>query len=428
MSVFEEPGRGWIYEFQYRGQRYRLRRGVRLKQTAIDAERKHRDELEREALGLKPAPAPASTAARFSEWAGVYWRWVQQQHRLGNIKRPERIDEQLRVVLRFWGAPPKKAEKKTYRKGQRTGEDTHAVYHDLRLDDPIKDPSWLRKWDAWLDARKVAGHTRNHYTSTVSRLYWFALLAENRQEAGVEFNPFADRPRARGRKRTTTLSPDQVQAILQHASYHVRLAVAISVLATSLRLRNILTLRFAEHVDLEAGVITVWAHKTDKATGGAPLVVPITAQLRTILEDAKARSRKGYVVEHRGEPVGRLEGGLKAACKAVGIPYGLRDGVTFHSLRHSVITSLARKKVAPQHVQKASGHKRLDSALYYMHLAGDDARETLEQVSATFDLAAATTRPGRRERRSPRKSTHQDGTSAANVLNPNERAGEGNSA
>jgi hypothetical protein len=64
---------------------------------------------------------------------------------------------------------------------------------------------------------------------------------------------------------------------LTHASYHVRLAVAIAALAPKLRLASVLALTWQEHLDPELRFITVRQHKTSK-TLRRPQVVPISEQ------------------------------------------------------------------------------------------------------------------------------------------------------
>ena len=79
----------------------------------------------------------------------------------------------LRTVLQFFG--PKPADPALVRPG--------APYHDLRLQDPIDHPEWILKFETWMQRRQIhktqkglKGPTKNRYRSTVSRLYWFAML------------------------------------------------------------------------------------------------------------------------------------------------------------------------------------------------------------------------------------------------------------
>src|SRR3990167_6340720 len=53
--------------------------------------------------------------------------------------------------------------------------------------------------------------------------------------------------------------------------------------------------------------LTVHRHKTAAVTG-RPLVVPVVKQLRTILEDARRRTRGEYIIAYRGGAVKSIRG------------------------------------------------------------------------------------------------------------------------
>lgn len=397
MSVYYETSRrGWRYDFRYQHQRYKSPRTFATKADAREAEAVLRRRLVRAAAGIEVAPAPAS-AASFTDWANVYLAWIDQRVKDGRLKRPDVIEHTVRVVLRFWGR-------------RQPGDETppaKAPCHDLALDDPIRDPSWLRRFDAWMDAAGVANWTKHRYLTTLTRMYWLALTPEYRDAAGVvAYNPFAGRPRPRGRRRTATVSPEQLAAWLGAASYHVRLAMSIAALAPKLRLRNILALEWARDVDLSARQITVREHKTNQH--GRALASPISDPLFAILQDARRRHpRSRYVVMYRGGPVKTIDGGVRAAAEAAGLVYG-RDqahGVTFHTLRHSMATLLARLKVHPQAHQETMGHQDYQTTLWYTHLNVDDQREAHDALAAALPIVQVVTTLPRRARRTPPRLT-----------------------
>lgn len=391
MGAFFEEGRGealhevkgkrlrggWRYQFQYQLQNYKSPRGFNTQRDALDAEAEHRRRLKLQAAGVYVPPTKA-TAASFQNWAGVYSEYVHSLHAKGLIKRPEIIDANLSSVLRFWGRRPTKPGAYVHPTGK---------YLDLTLADPIADPSLMRAFDEWMDAEGIEGSTRNHYNTTMSRMYWLALQAEYRREAGEPaYNPFAQRPRSKGKRRRVALSVDQIQAWIAQASYHVRIAMSVAALAPELRLVNVLQLTWKEshesHVDLANGRVIVWDHKTD--ADGKVIVVPITAQLQEILEDAKTRHpRSTHVVWYHGGPVKDIGGGVKAAAIAAGLTWGrsVAGGATFHTLRHSMNTFMGRMKIHPVHHQQAAGHKDFATTLSYSHLNVDDKVNTLEQLS-----------------------------------------------
>jgi integrase len=388
VTVFKHPqGKTYRYDFWWRGDRYT---GNTHQTSRADAELVEADikkKLRLQAGGLAPPDPEASP--RFQQWAEIYLEHVLTRLK-ARIKRPDRIQDLLRVVLRFWGArPPADA---TGKFAAKEGE----PYHDLRLIDPIADPMWILKFEDWMAARKVAGQTKNQYRSTLSQLYALALQPAYRKVTGVAVNPFIGVPRDRGGERTSTITIEQLRAWLQHASYHVRLAVAIAALAPKLRLANILALEWGTHIDKALELIIVHVHKTDDATR-RPLVVPIDAQLRAILEDARRRNpRSHYVVTYRGKRVKSIRGGAQAAAIAAGLQWGRFDdqSVTFHTIRHSMATTLAELSdldgaapLSESERMKALGHTRLETTQRYTHIRPTIERHALERLSKVTPIA-----------------------------------------
>ena len=396
MTVYKPKDRKtYRYDFEYRGKRYHGNTHQEDEERALLVESKMKLKLRERRGGIaEPGPAPS-----FSDWAEVYYAWCEKmQKRTGRPKRLDRIEELLRVVLRFWGKRPTNPKSPL-----QPVENEEAPFHDLTLRDPIEDPQWILEFDDWMDRRKVAGSTRNHYNSVLSRLYYVAMLPEYRKMTGILFNPFAGRPRAPKVSRKVALTPELVLRWMDAMSYHTRLAVSIAALAPKLRLQNILALDRAEHLDPTLSVITMHEHKSDRITH-EPLIVPVSGQLREILLDAIARSGKTTrLVTYRGQPVKSIRGGLEAAAEHAGIPYGryTPDGVTFHTLRHTASTIFARLKVNPWLHRDAIGHRDLQTTAGYTHLQIEEQRPAFEQLSAELPLLEIVTKP---ERRAVRKA------------------------
>lgn len=393
MTVYRPPERKiFRYDFVYKGTRYSG------STAQVDIERARLVEAKiklalRESRGQIAEPGPAPS---WSEWADIYYAWCERMHaRTGRPKRLDRIDELLRVVLRFWGQQPLTQSMLSPAAGE------EAPFHGLTLTDPIDDPSWILAFEAWMDRRGSAGSTRNHYTTVCSRLYYCAMLPEYRKLTRIAMNPFIGRPRAPKVTATVALTPEQVLKWIGAMSYHARLAVAIAALAPKLRLRNILTLDWHQHLDREITRITVTEHKSDVITG-KPLVVPVSAQLRTILRDARARTPEcTRVVTYRGQPIDSIRSGLRAAAKDAGIPYGRGHGATFHTLRHTASTILAGLQVNPWLHRDVMGHADLATTDGYTHLQLEEQRPVFEALSAELPIASVVTAPQRRASRIP---------------------------
>jgi integrase len=121
------------------------------------------------------------------------------------------------------------------------------------------------------------------------------------------------------------IPPAERQAIMDHASPHVRLAIQLA-LATGWRRGSVLGLRW-EHIDWERELIT---GRGKGQAGGKILVHPLTTELQQILNQA-GRRPSGPVVRYQDREVLSITRGFAAARKAAGVPH-----VLFRDLRHTV--------------------------------------------------------------------------------------------
>jgi integrase len=378
----------WYYDFWFQQRRYVRSTRQTVRSDAALVEQDTKRHLRRQCAGLE-GPPPAD-APRFQDWAEVHYR-----ERCPHMTRPEFLEDNLRVILRFWGARPKKTDH------------PDDPYHDLRLHDPIREPVWIERFEAWMRGRGSSPQTRNHYRSVLRGLYRTALLPAYRAVSGVTVNPFRDVPRETVVERMVTISLEELRSWLRHASYHVRLAVAIAALAPKLRLANVLALTWNEHLDQDLRFITVHRHKT-VTTLRRPQVVPISEQLRLILKDARQRTTT-YVVEYRGRRVKTIRGGLRSAVERAGLPFGRAvDGATFHTIRHTAASLLAELG-EPEAIRKeVMGHRNIATTQRYTHLRPVHeipAHERLADAVPIADLVTAT-----RKRAAGRGDGTSDGT------------------
>lgn len=392
MTVYRpKDRRTFRYDFWFKGVRHLGSTGMTRQKDAEDAEIEIKRTLRLRAAGLLP-PAPLPSPS-FSSWAEVYYADVLRDP---TMARPDRVEHLLRVVLRFWGQPPTAT---TGKNAAREGE----PYHDLTLADPLTDPMWIKRFEDWMAAKSIAGQTKNQYRSTLSQIYESALQPHYRQRSGVTSNPFRHLRRDPNVSRDVTLSADEVRTILTHASYHLRIAIAIAALAPKLRMTNILALQWKQHLDPALGWITVRRHKTSVKTG-RPLVVPIVQQLKGILEEVRRRSPgAAYVVSYRGGPIKTVREAVRGAVQASGLTYGRfrEEGVTFHTLRHSAATLLAELGEDAKIRQEVMGHTHASTTDRYTHLRPVHQVAAHEHLSAAMPIADLVLQPWRRASRRP---------------------------
>lgn len=376
MTVYRPPDRRtYRYDFEFHGRRYLGTTGHRTKKEASAYEARFKEQLRARAAGRFDLPLAPGESPHFSDWAEEYFKYAEK-----HVDKPERIADLIRVVMRFWGRKPDP------KSGLRIVEGE--PYHDLRLADPIMVPEWILRFEAWMEQRGRSAQTRNHYRSVMSRMYRVALLPQFRATTGVTMNPFAGIPREPTYERTVTVTVPELRAWLSHAAPHVRLALAIAALAPQLRLQDILGLRWDIDLDPALTYLTIRKHKTVRKTRRAQ-VLPISAQLRALLEHIRKTETSPYVVTYRGEPmtVG-IRDGVEAAAIAAQLKYGrdVEGGVTFHTLRHSMATILAELEVPEAQRKDVMGHSDLATTQKYTHLRPAHLKKSVEQLSAAVPL------------------------------------------
>lgn len=359
------------FDFTYRGVRHQGSTEQVDRTDALMVEDALKQRLRRETHGLIAAHPEESPFIH--DFASVYF--VEQSKRL---TRPDVLKRTLRLVLGFFGRTPTKGEPVA-----------GGPYHNLRLSDPMIDPRWLDKFEAWMDAREIAGSTKNSYISAMSGIYKLAAKARYRSRTGVDRNPFDDIGRHQTRVRQVTATKDDILRWMQHGSPHFRLALAIGGLAHKLRVAQVLELRFDQHIDPDLTRITFDHHKTIRHTRKVQ-VTHISGELRRVLEAVKkARPKATYVVTWRGKPIKDLGTAAAGAATRAKLQYGRQDGaVTFHALRHVSSTELARMGVSAAMAAKAGGH--LDprtTEKHYTHLNADDERDTVDRLGTRLGLA-----------------------------------------
>lgn len=410
MSVYIRGG-VYHYDFEYRGQRHRGTTGQRVKEDAQLVESKVKLQLRQDLAGI--GIVDAKSTPRIQDFAEIYFDEASNNP---DIRRPDRIADLLRVVLRFFGARPlEEHDQVRIVEGE--------PYHDLHLGDVVADPYWVIRFERWMrgrvvtiptkpgapaKTRPISGQTKNQYRSVMSQIFELARSPAFRQHTRITTNPFAGLKRDRRRGRTAVITAAELLAILRQASYHVRLALAIGALAPKLRLGNILALRWDKHLDGALRYLTMQAH--EHKTGGSsgrPLVIPISGQLREILEDAKRRrdtrrplnrARQAFVVTYQGKPIKQLSYGLRNACERAGVSYGrfVDAGVTFHTLRHTAATTLAELGIAEGLRKDVMGHEHIGTTQLYTHLRPLHLAGPIEALSAALPISQAVTQPWRR--------------------------------
>jgi integrase len=105
------------------------------------------------------------------------------------------------------------------------------------------------------------------------------------------------------------------------------------------------------------------------------------------LHTAKADSRSLWVIRFRKQRVRSMDTGMSDDCGREGVPYGRRTGgATFHTIRHTMATWLARLGYGGALHAVLMGHLSEATTRKYTHLAAGDQQAPLEALAAALPL------------------------------------------
>lgn len=199
----------------------------------------------------------------------------------------------------------------------------------------------------------------------------------------IEASPIAKLKRLRPEKRDiVTLSPADERRLLPLLAPADQ-ALVIAALDTLARAGELLALRWA---DDHGTYLTILNPKS-----GDPRKVPVSSRLRVALDQLKTgRKRKRYIFAHRRlgkdartwthSVLQMFESGCARATPP--IRYGrVRDGLTFHALRHTGATRMIEAGVSLRIVQAIGGWSDLRMLTRYTHPSDEAMRAAVEAVS-----------------------------------------------
>lgn len=406
MTTFKHPnGKAYRYDFWLKlpgdkeSQRYTGNTGQVTKADADLVEAKIKIGLRREGAGI--APVDRMRTPSFTRWADVHLEYVKAHNKISGV---DQFEGNIRKVLRFFGRRPQRPPSfddvpSRYRDIERQRE-ADAPYHDLRLLDPITDPEWVEKFERWMTTQGYSGARKNQLRSAASGFYATALRLAYRKRSGVMANPFENLERDDVVSRERTLSQPQLWTWIASAAPHARIAMSIAAYAPKLREGVILELDWKEHFDPDLTRIVVQRHKARRKTR-RPQIVLIHPDLRSILKWWRDQHpRASHVVLYRDEPVTSLKTTLRAAVTRANLhlspdqqlTYGAKDGVTFHTIRHTMATMLAELGVGEKLREAVMGQTQ-DTIQKYTHLVPTHEKQPMARLARKLKLVGAVQGP-----------------------------------
>jgi Site-specific recombinase XerD len=173
-------------------------------------------------------------------------------------------------------------------------------------------------------------------------------------------------------KRLRFLTHDEWQRLYAVLPSHLQ-PICLFAISTGLRLENILGLRW-QAVSLQNNAL--WVDSVDSKSRKA-ISIPLSDDaMNVLLEMHKQKNDDGYVFHYRGQPVGSIKKGWKAALVKAGID--VIDGKStfrFHDLRHTWASWHVQKGTPLAVLKELDGWHSMDMVMRYAHLAPSHLRE-----------------------------------------------------
>ena len=204
--------------------------------------------------------------------------------------------------------------------------------------------------------------TVNRYCDYVDAIFNFGIENELSKT-----NPMSKRKRSKERPRDVQLNIEDMKKIMDKAEPHLKWAMEVCFnLGTRPGESELLSLKW-DDVDFQAGLVRIYASKTKSYR-----TIPINPSFLKRLEQEKATSQTGYVIEYMGRNLTTIRKAFKNACKRAGITYPTR----MYDLRHLFATTLLNKGADLAAVSKLMGHStvKLTADTYYHYMEGEKER------------------------------------------------------
>jgi len=220
--------------------------------------------------------------------------------------------------------------------------------------------------------------------ATVNRDLLLLKAALNRLKklGAIEENPVdVIKPLREKKRKRAVLSKDEANALLAACSPPLRLLVLAGLL-TGARMNELLRLNWGD-IDLSRKAISLFRPKTGTAS-----VIPMHPTLAEELKRAKAeRVKTAKRIVADGEPVFLSRDGKpykyptsawRFALKRAGLAD--REGLCFHSLRHTMATAYLEGGAAITDLQGLLGHQSVSTTQVYAAMVDKRARTSLEAL------------------------------------------------
>ena len=204
--------------------------------------------------------------------------------------------------------------------------------------------------------------TINKYCDYLNFIFHFGIANDF-----TKVNPLKNWKKAKTQPREMKLTLEDAKKIMACAEPHLKWAMEVCFnIGARPGESELLALKW-EHVDFNAATVRIYATKTKTFR-----IVPINANFLKRMEQVRATSQSGFIIEYNGKSVTRVVKSFRNACTRAGITYPTR----MYDLRHLFATTLLCKGADLAAVSKMMGHStvKLTADTYYHYMEGEKER------------------------------------------------------
>lgn len=241
-----------------------------------------------------------------------------------------------------------------------------------RMADSVQ-PSEIAEWfDEMEDERDWSNATINRYRAAISKVYKVAMADGKATRNPARLVP--QRPEANSRLRFLTDHEEKrLRVAIHHDCYIPQLDIALN---TGMRKSEQFSVTL-DQVDFQQKYIHL-----NKTKNGSDRYVSLNSKALKVFRSLKTEHKRRNLQEgsrlflsRRGVPMSDPREWFNAACEEAKIV-----GVTWHTLRHTFASRLVMAGVDLKTVQELMGHKTIQMAARYSHLAPAHKLSALERL------------------------------------------------
>lgn len=238
--------------------------------------------------------------------------------------------------------------------------------------------------------RKKKGLSDSYIDQEIGAARTMVIKAfDNDKIGGDALKPFRKCERLLKKKnanaRDMVLPYEEYKKLMAALPHHLK-AIVSTGFYTGMRRGEVLKLTW-DKVDLKKRIIKLEPEDTkEKEAKKVPIAKPLRDMLMMLPSRPKTQN-KGYAFLYIGKPVSDIREGLRRACRDADIPYGrnVKDGFTFHDLRHGFATHMRKAGVARNVIMVIMGHSGNDMNFRYDSVDETDLIKAIDQLEVFLE-------------------------------------------